>query len=79
MFRTLAYLEPSIFKSLSNMLDDQVYSEPCHSQNSFFKHFHRYSGIFRSIDAYLATLTGPRIGRKEEPSSALSLKIKKMS
>ena len=37
LFRTLG-----IFKSLWNMYDDQVYSEPLHSQNSLFKHFKGY-------------------------------------
>ena len=34
----------SIFKILLNF--DQVYSEPCHSENSLFRH---YSAIFRHI------------------------------
>ena len=48
----------SIFKSLSNMCDDQAYSGPWHSQKSLFKHFQGYLGIFRNISAYSATLTG---------------------
>ena len=35
-------------------LTDQAYSEPWHSQNSSFKYFQEYLGIFRNIDAYSA-------------------------
>ena len=35
-----------IFKRLWNMSDDQADSEPWHSQNSLFKHFQAYLGIF---------------------------------
>ena len=31
-----------IFKSLSNVQDDQAYSEPWHSQNSLFRHYQGY-------------------------------------
>ena len=39
--RALAFRTGSIFKTLRNF--DQAYSEPCHSQNSLFRH---YSAIF---------------------------------
>ena len=39
------------------MLDDQVYSEPCHSKNSLLKHFQ-----FRDTDAHSVTLTGVQLG-----------------
>ena len=38
------------------------------SQNSLFKHFHRYLSIFRDIDGYLATLIGAHLGKREEAS-----------
>ena len=44
IFQALPYLERSIFKTLWKF--EQVYSEPCHSQNSLFKH---YSAIFRTL------------------------------
>ena len=47
---------PDIFESLSNMPDDQSYSEPRHSQNSLFKYFEECLDIFRDIDAFSATL-----------------------
>ena len=50
------------------MSDDQAYSEPWHSQNSLFKHFQGYLGIFRDNDVYSATLTGAQLGGREEPS-----------
>ena len=36
----------------------QAYFERWHSQNSLFKHFQGYLGIFMDINAYAATLTG---------------------
>ena len=51
-----------IFKSLSNMEDDQAYSEPWHSKSRLFKHFQGYLGIFGDIDAYSATFTGAQLG-----------------
>ena len=56
-----------IFKSLSNIYDEQAYSQPWHSQNNLFNHFQRYLSIFRDIDAYSATLTGVQPGRKKFP------------
>ena len=47
------------------MKDDHAYSEFWHSQNSLFNDFQRYLGIFRDIDAYAATLTGPQLGGGE--------------
>ena len=41
------------------MQDDNEYSDPQHSQNSLFKHFQGYLGIFKDIDA---TLTGAQLG-----------------
>ena len=61
----------SIFKSVSNMWDDHAYLEPCHSQNSLFKHFQGYLGIFKDIDAYSGTLTGAQLGGRGETSPAL--------
>ena len=49
IFRTLAYLE-------SETSSNQAYSEPWHSQNSLFKYFQGYLGIFKDIDGYSATL-----------------------
>ena len=40
-------------------------------QNSLFKHFQGYLGIFMNIDAYLATLTGMQLGDERETSPAL--------
>ena len=58
------------------MSDDQAYPEPWHSQNSFFKHFQGYLGIFRDIDAYSATLTGAQLkGRGDLPCLFWYLKI----
>ena len=42
-------------KPVSDIQDDQAYSEPRHSQNNFFKHFQGYLWIFRDTDAYSAT------------------------
>ena len=43
------------------MSDDQIDSEDWHSQNSLFKHFQGFLGIFRDIDAYSAKLTGVQL------------------
>ena len=43
------------------MSDDQINSEDWHSQNSLFKHFQGFLGIFRDIDAYSAKLTGAQL------------------
>ena len=51
----------------SNMSDDQAYTKPSHSQNSLFKHFQGYLGVFRNIDAYSATLTGVQQGGEWRP------------
>ena len=59
-----------IVKSQSNMSDNQAYSEPWHSQNSLFKYFRRYLGIFRDIDAYSATLTSMQLRRRWDTSTA---------
>ena len=61
----------SIFKCLWNMSDDQADSEPWHSQNSLFKHFQAYLGIFRGIAAYSATLTDEQLRGRGEASPAL--------
>ena len=53
------------------MQDDRAYSGPWHCQNSLFKHFQGYLGIFRAINAYSATLTGAQLGLREEASPAL--------
>ena len=53
------------------MSDDQAYSEPWHSQNSLFKRFPGYLGIFRDIDAYSATLTGAQLKGRGEASPTL--------
>ena len=53
------------------MITDHAYSEPWYSQNSLFKHFQGYLGIFMNIDAYLATLTGVQLGDERETSPAL--------
>ena len=66
------------------MLYDHAYSESWHSQNSLFKHFQGYLGIFRDIDAYSVTLTGMQQGEDGRPplpilkieNSALILKRK---
>ena len=53
------------------MPDDQAYSETWHSQNSLFKHFKGYLGIFRDIDGYSATLSGTQLRGRGETSRAL--------
>ena len=50
------------------MSDDQPYSEPWHSQDSLFKHFQGYLGIFRDIDAYSVTLKGAQLGEESRGS-----------
>ena len=52
------------------MQDDNAYSEPWHSHNSFFKHFQGYLGMFRNIDAYSATFTVAQREGKVETSPA---------
>ena len=59
-----------IFKSLSNMQNDQVYSESWHSQNSLFQHFQGYLGIFSNIEVCLPILIGAKLGRVGEVSPA---------
>ena len=39
-----------IYIKKKNIKDDQAYSEPWHSQNSLFKQFQGYLGLFRDID-----------------------------
>ena len=76
-YTTVPYSEPglfrtqNIFRSLLNMLDDHPLSEPWHSQNSLFKHFQGYLGIFRDIDAYSATLPAAQLGGRGYVSPAL--------
>ena len=65
----MAYL--GIFKSLSNMSDDQAFSVPWLSQNSLFKHFQGYLGIFRDADSFLATITGAQLRGRGKASPAL--------
>lgn len=55
------------------MLDDQVYSEPCHSKNSLLKHFQ-----FRDTDAYSVTLTDAQLRGTGEASPALFEKFWKI-
>ena len=50
------------------MSDDQSYSEPWHSQDSLFKHFQGYLGIFRGIDTYSVTLKGAQLGEESRGS-----------
>ena len=57
-----------IFKSLPNMYDN---SETWHSQNSLFKQFQWYLGIFRDIDAYSITLIREQVGERDEASPTL--------
>ena len=66
LFRT-----QDIFKSMSNMSDDQAYPEPWHSQNSLFKHFPWYLGISRD------TITGVQLKWGGETSFALFRNLKK--
>ena len=47
------------------------YSESWYSQNSFFKHFQQYLGIFKEIDAYSATLLKAELVEREEAYLAL--------
>ena len=47
---------------MSNILDDQAYSEPYYSQSSFSKHFQEFLVIFRDTDVYSATLTSVQLG-----------------
>ena len=58
------------------MSDNHAYSELWHSQNSLFRHFQRYLGIFRDIDAYSVTPTGAQLGGRGEASLAV-FEIKK--
>ena len=71
IFRTLAYLEPEAPLKACQISGDQAYSEPWHSHNSLFKHFHEYLGIFRDIDAYSATLTCMQLSGRGEACPAL--------
>ena len=59
------------------MSDDQAYSEPWHGQNNLFKHFQRYLGIFRGIDAHSAIFTGVQIERRWRGFPCPFLKIEK--
>ena len=49
--------------------DEHAYSEPWHFQSPYSEpnHFQGFLGVFRDIDAYSATLTGPQLGRKTFP------------
>ena len=64
------------FKILSNMYNDNIDSEPCHSQNILFKHFQRYLGILRDLYTYSATLTDVQLGGKVDASPAFFKKRK---
>ena len=46
------------------MQDNQTYSELWYSQNSLFKHFQRYLGVFMDIDALTDTQLGGGRGEK---------------
>ena len=73
MFRTLGYLEP---EASSKACKTCKMIKPWYIQNSLFKHFQGYSGMFKDIDAYSATLTGAQlVGEERLPLS--SLKIEK--
>ena len=48
-----------------------------HSQNSLLKHFQGYSGIFKDIDAYSATLA--QVGGSGEATLTHFLKSKKVT
>ena len=75
---TCLFRTRGIFKSLSNKYSDHTYSEPLHSQDSLFKHFQKYLGIFRDIDVYSATLTGTQlVRRRRETNPALFENLKK--
>ena len=45
-------------------VDNHTYLEPSHCQNSLYKYFRSYLGIFRDIDAYSATLTSTQLERE---------------
>ena len=53
-----------------------ILSPAWHSQKSLIKHFQGQYGIFRNIDTCSVTLTGVKLGRRGEASTAF-LKIKK--
>ena len=61
-----------IFKTLWNF--DQAYSEPCHSQNSLFRH---YSGIFRTLcnSCICSNLAYLKSWNIQNPSIIASLRI----
>ena len=59
------------------MEDDQAYSQPWHSQNSLFKHFQGYLGIFKDIDVHSATLRGAQIREMWRGLPFSVLKIRK--
>ena len=67
-----------IFKSLSNMQNDQVYSESWHSQNSLFQHFQGYLGIFSNIEVCLPILIGAQLGKVGEVSPTHFWRSKKV-
>ena len=46
-----------IFKTLSNILDDEAYWEPWLNQNSLLRHFQAYSGTFSNIKPCSGILT----------------------
>ena len=70
-FRTLAYLEPEASSKYVQHVRWSSYSESWHSHNSLFKHFQGYLGIFSSINAYSATLTGVQLAESGEASLTL--------
>ena len=65
-----------IFKGLSNMSDDQAYSEPWYSQNSLFQ---GYLDIFKDVDACSTILTSTQLRGRGEASPAVFENQKKCS
>ena len=66
-YTTVPYLEPWLIqnpshlqKSVKHVRYDHANSGPQHSQNSLFRQFQGYLGIFRDIDAYSAPLSGTK-------------------
>ena len=57
IFKTLAYLEPGASSKACWTCNRSCIfrTESWHCQNSLFKHFQGYLGMFRDIDAYSAT------------------------
>ena len=69
IFRTRAYLEPKASSKACQTCKMIMHnSEP---RKSLFKHFQRYLATFRNIDAYSATFTNGKLGRRGEASPFL--------